>query len=89
MLPRTHLRRVLTVSLLCGAAHPAFADGVFPTDDEWNRFLVLVALVFLAAMVVLILLVRGVRAALRSRAARPAAPAVPAARILQDRSKPS
>lgn len=78
--------------LLCEIARPAFADGVFPTQEEWNRFLITAAIVIVMAIVVLILLVRAIRIALRrreDRTAEPADPALPAARVVQDRSKRS
>ena len=87
MLPRIHLRWVVAISLLCGTAHPAFADGV--PIDGWGAFFAEFAVAILVAIVLVILLVRAIIAAKRTRGARPTASAVPEARIVQDRSKPS
>lgn len=57
---RMRLCCAAAVSLIGGAARPALADGVFPTDAEINAFLFEAALVLVAAIAALVLLVKAV-----------------------------
>ena len=84
-----HLRGVLAVTLLCGVARSAFADGALMTHDEANTFLIVAALVIVAAIVGMIVLIRLVIGVKRWLRPRPTPPEVPEVRIVQDRSKPS
>jgi len=77
----SNIRRVLTVSLLCGTAHPAFADGALPSEEALTHALIVLVVIVVIAIGSVVLIGR----AIWRRSARPAAPQLPPARAVQDR----
>jgi hypothetical protein len=88
---RMHLRGLLTVTLLCGAAGPALADGALGYDGRRiaGLFVELLALIAVTAVVMLVIgrSVRSLSNGIRTRAAKPADPVVPTARVVPDRDR--
>ena len=88
MSPGRHVRHALTVSLLCGCARVAFADGVIPSEETMNELVALAVFGTIVVLVVVFLIIRpldrGIRN-LEAKVAQPARPALPAARVVRDR----
>lgn len=73
--------------MLCGAGHPAFADGSIPSEGQILAFLIKMGFLAGLAILALVLVIKGLsrasNAAVRRRRARAAAPEIPAARVVE------
>lgn len=85
MVPRSYVRWLIAVALLCGTAQPALADGV--PMDGWGTFFILAGLVIVGGLVMVIVLLRWLVIAFRTRNEGREEPAVPRARVVQERDQ--
>jgi hypothetical protein len=83
-------RGTLSLIAVGALATPAWADGVFPTDDAMTGIIVAVLCIAALALLLLILLfrvvVRGIRGLLDSRIPKPSVVEIPKARVIEPRT---